>query len=184
MNQTATRATQRKPHGTGAKPRAMVTHAPRRHAPRSGLPSPAQAEGIALRATARLCADSAAPAIRAQHRTYMDGFLAALQSLGLLADQRAIVLRNACHGLLDGQITLEDYDAMRTATTDIDPGYVRAVQHVRRTRAVTADQLAATLGILPPTAQRYIQRMVDGGTLNPADIFGVHTLRSEEVPHA
>lgn len=183
MNQAATRAPQRKPHGTGAKPRAMVTHRPHRPAPRTVLPSPSQAEGLALRATARLCADSATPAIRAQHRTYMDGFVAALQAAGLLADHRAIVLRTACHHLLDGQITPGDYDAMQTAVTDIDPGYVRAVQHVRRARTTTVDSLADALGIGRASARQHIAAMVEAGVINQADMFGVHTLHAVEVAH-
>jgi len=160
----------------------MVAHRHRRHERPATATSPAQAEGLALRTVARLCADSANPAVRAQHRTYMDGFVAALQSAGLLADPRAIVLRNACHQLLDGSITLQDYDAMTTAAT-IDPAYVRAVQYARRNRGTTAASLSETLGIGTAAARQHIERMVEAGVLNPADLFGVHTLHADEVFH-
>lgn len=172
----------RQPHGKGAKPRTMIAQPSRRHAP-PGPATPAQAEGLALRAAARLCADNATADTGTRYRTYMDGYIAAMQAIGLLPDQRAIVLRQACHQMLNGTITLQDYAAMTAERAPIDPVYVRAVQHARRQRTTTAAELASALCISTGTARQLIDRMVQHHVLNPADMFGVYTLDSAEVLH-
>lgn len=174
MTQAAQRATQPPAHGQGAKPRAMVA----RPSHRTPAARP-NAEGLALRAAARLSAD---PGHRDQHRTYIDGFIAGLHAAGLVTDPRAMVLRRACHTLLDNPITLTDYATMTAASQPIDPLYVRAVATARHHRAISAASLAAALNISPATARQQLERMVDTGVLNAADMFGVHTLRFSDTP--
>lgn len=183
MQPATQHARQRKTHGSRAKPRTMVAHRKPHHDDRASLPSPSQAEGLALRTVARLCADSATPSIRTMHRTYMDGFIAALQSAGMLADQRAIVLRNACHGLLGGQITLEDYTTIATNGNATDPTYLRAVVLARRAGMIDCATLSASLDVTATTARCLIEHMQADGVLADADMFGVHTVHGAEVAH-
>lgn len=171
-------------HGPEPKPRAIVINRGRQCGRTARQRTSQQAEGLLLRTVARLSAISSTPAACAANGYFVNGYLAALVTHGVLTEARAQTISTACNALLDGHLTQGDLNTMKAAGSDTDPTYLRAVSLVRRAGHALAADLATQLQTTDVAARRLIERMQADGLVNEPDLFGTRTLKvAAEVRH-
>jgi hypothetical protein len=135
-------------------------------------PSPALVEGTVLRMATGLSVDSAKhPDTRRAHGTFLNGGISLALSLGLISEQRAMTLRNACSHLLDGAelpAQMPGQPVIGPADTD----YVRVIVAVRRNGGASMDQPADVASLGVTGARKMLDRLRADGVIGEADMLG------------
>ena len=138
-------------------------------------PSAAQTECVVLRMAGSLSVDAARhPSARSTHLAYITGALALAVSLDVLADDRALELRQACIALFDAAA---EGGAERLKSSD--PAFARVVSAVRRNGGASLVQPLAIAELSRPEAARMLSRLVATGIVGPADLAGFHRAAKE-----
>lgn len=134
------------------------------------------AEMVALRLAETFGRDTVRnPVTRDAHVAYVNGAIGMALSLGLLPEERAMQLRNACGQMMTGAaLPASDSPA-------IDPGYARIIVAVRRNAGASLSKPAELVELGTVGARAMLVRLQADGIIAEADMFGFHPLRAAEV---
>lgn len=135
----------------------------------SGAHAADRAEGVILRMAGVASADVAQyPSTRPMHQAHIAGAIEMALNMGMLTDQRALQLRQACIELLDGARRATPGQAAP------DPAFASMVTAVRRHGGASLNEPLGMAELPAGRAAQMLARLIAAQVVDTGDVHGFH----------